>query len=82
MGLNCEDFFSKIFENFSLNWFKFSLSLQKKPRYVAPSTSNNNIQPLNSARGRNNYRHLLVVGRWFVLKIWIFVRKTNAVNQL
>ncbi|XP_055309470.1 YEATS domain-containing protein 2 [Sitodiplosis mosellana] len=34
----------------------------KKPRYVAPSTSNEPIPQVNSARGRNTYRHLLVVG--------------------
>lgn len=34
----------------------------KKPRYVAPSTSMQQIPQINSARGRNQYRHLLVVG--------------------
>lgn len=35
----------------------------KKPRYVAPSSSNKLIPQINSARGRNHYRHLLVVGK-------------------
>lgn len=36
--------------------------ISKKPRYVAPSSSTQNIQQVNSARGRNHFRHLVVVG--------------------
>lgn len=36
----------------------------KKPRYVAPSSSSQTIPQINSARGRNHYRHLLVVGKF------------------
>lgn len=38
--------------------------IPKKPRYVAPSSSIQNIQSINSARGRNHFRHLLVVGKF------------------
>lgn len=38
-------------------------SLQKVPRYIAPTMSTTNrIEQVNSARGRNQFRHLIVVG--------------------
>lgn len=36
--------------------------LQKIPRYVAPNAPDKRIEQVNSARGRNQYRHLIVVG--------------------
>lgn len=45
--------------------------IPKKPRYVAPSSSIQNIQQVNSARGRNHFRHLLVVGKFDRFK-WNF----------
>lgn len=38
--------------------------IPKKPRYVAPSSSTQNIEQVNSARGRNHFRHLVVVGKF------------------
>lgn len=70
--------FSKFLITFLLIALDLHLFLQKKPRYVAPSTSNNEIRPLNSARGRNNYRHLLVVGTYgFIMILKIVLKKED-----
>lgn len=50
-------------QNSLIFFFHIYFSLQKMPRYVAPNARpDERIEQVNSARGRNQYRHLIVVG--------------------
>lgn len=46
--------------------FLFLLQSPKIPRYVSPNKGEHNIPQVNSSRGRNVSKHLLVVGKYIL----------------